>query len=63
MTTILLQVTLSGDLDDYELQQQFLERLPERYGRRVEMIDARIVAGLVDKDSVPIQPSPARFGK
>lgn len=54
-TTITVQITLQGEQDDYDLQQAFLERLPERYGK-VTLVDARIVAGGVDRDGVPVTP-------
>ena len=56
MTTFTLQVTLEGgDLSDYEIQQRFLEKLPEWFTRSVQLLDARITVGLVDEEDVPIR--------
>lgn len=53
-TTITVKVTLVGDESStyHDLQQDFLENLPERLGRAT-IYHAEIVGGLVDKDDVP----------
>jgi hypothetical protein len=54
-TVIEIRITLNGPLDEHEMQQLLLEKLPERLGRGVILTDARIVAGGVDEDGVPIK--------
>lgn len=53
-TTMTVRVTLVGGEDStyYDLQQDFLQGLPEKMGRAT-VYHAEIVEGEVDKDDVP----------
>lgn len=55
-TTITVNVTLVGDENStyHELQQDFLQGLPEKIGRAT-VYHAEIVDGEVNKDDVPMR--------
>lgn len=52
---IKVAITLSGpdELDEFDLQQEFLAFLQERVGKAT-IYAAAIVEGLVDRDGVPV---------
>lgn len=56
-TKILVEIELESEKAPslYDMQQTFLEKLPEKFGPDVDLFSARIVGGQVNKDDAPVK--------